>query len=47
MLAIHLLPFLEATDAHGHKQFAYSSGIGYRDALAYITFTWVWALGTK
>ena len=46
MLAPHLLPFLEASDAYGKRQFAHRSGHGYRDTLAYNAFTWIWALGS-
>ena len=46
LLAEHLLPFLENTGAYGQNQFAYRTGHGYRDALAFNSFTWIWALGT-
>ena len=45
MIGVHLLPFLEKSGVYGPSQFAYRIGHGYRDALAYVTFNWVWALG--
>ena len=44
-IAMHLLPFLERSGAYGRNQFAYRVGRGYKDALAFLTFSWVWALG--
>ena len=46
VLAEHLLPFWCATESFGRNQYAYTPKRGYRDALAVLTFSWVWALGS-
>ena len=37
--------FLSATNGYGQNQFAYTRKRGHRDALAYLVFQWVWAVG--
>jgi hypothetical protein len=39
------MPFLVKTDACGQNQFAYLHQRGYRDALAFVTLSWIWAVG--
>ena len=45
ILCIPLLPYLDAVGAYGKRQFAYRNHHGYRDALACMVFSWIWALG--
>ena len=45
VLASLFLPYLTQVGAFGRNQFAYIRQRGYRDALAFAVFTWVWALG--
>ena len=47
LLGLHLCTFLESSLAFGKYQFAYIRGRGYRDALAFNVFTWVWAFGNR
>ena len=44
-IVIHLMPFFMKIGACGRHQFAHLRERGYRDALAFIVFTWVWAIG--
>jgi len=44
-LSTHLLPYLTKVEAFGRNQFAYIRQRRYRDALAFVAFKWVWALG--
>ena len=41
VFAHHLIPYLTRVGAFGRNQFAYVRQRGYRDALAFVTFTWV------
>jgi len=45
VLSTHLLPYLTKVEAFVRNQFAYIRQRGYRDALAFVAFKWVWALG--
>ena len=40
-------PFLEKTIAFGPNQFAYRKGRGSRDALAFLTTTWIKAMSNR
>ena len=44
VLGFFLQPFFEAAGAYGARQYAYSKGVGHRDALAVNTLQWLSAL---
>ena len=46
LLKLLYYPFLSATSAFGPRQFAYTTGRGARDALAFLLLTWVSALAS-